>query len=183
MPGSTKPGFRTRRYLVNKKFQIKYTLLVISFSAVIYGILGYLLYRKEVANSEILQIQHLELNQMIQSQDFGILIYLAIFFFLQVGSLFILGILITHRIAGPVYRVHKYLEGVAESGSIRPMEPVREQDEFSEFFESLGSAIEKVRARDEAREQGLRELGDLLDKAKNDSSQIARAKEVLKKIS
>jgi hypothetical protein len=56
-----------------------------------------------------------------------------------------LGILITHRIAGPVHRVRKYLEEAAEGSELKPLESVRSRDEFHEFFDALSAFIERFR--------------------------------------
>ena len=179
MKGDSKIGFYQRRYLVDKRFQMKYTLMIVSFSAVIYGILGYFLYQKERTNSEILEIQNLELSRMIDAQDVYIIYYLAAFFLIQVASLFVLGILITHRIAGPVHRVHRYLEEVAETGRVRPLEPIRSRDEFHEFFQSLGAVIERLSTRDSK----LRELAaevNLL--SAGDPARVERVKSLLEQI-
>jgi methyl-accepting chemotaxis protein len=137
--------FFKRRYLVDRRFQVKYTLIIVALSSVIYLILGYHLYKGELARTEILNIQNRDLQMLVASQDSSILYYLVGFFLLQAASLVILGILITHRIAGPVYRVQKYLEDVAQGGELKPLDKVRSRDEFHEFFDALSAVIERFR--------------------------------------
>lgn len=151
-----KPTFFQRRYLIDKRFQIKYTLMVLALSALIFIPMGYKLYLKEKANTEILKIQNLDLAQMVNTQDLGVLFYLAGFFLLQMVSLFVLGILITHRIAGPVSRVHRYLDEMAQTGEVKALDSVRNRDEFKEFFEALSDVITKFQAKT-ARQRALAE--------------------------
>jgi len=158
MTDDRKPGFRQRRYLVDKRFQFKYTAMVIVFSSIVFAALGYELYQKTVANTEILRIQHPDVQALVQGKDRQILYLLGGFFLLQVASLFVLGILITHRIAGPVFRVQRYLDEIAEKGELKPLNPARSRDEFHGFFESLSRVVAMFHSRLEARKIKTDEL-------------------------
>ncbi|HLG20086.1 MAG TPA: hypothetical protein VI895_09785 [Bdellovibrionota bacterium] len=173
-----KPGLFGRRYLIDPRFQMKYTLLIVVLSAVVYGILGYKLYQKDLAITQVLQIQNLDLQDMVRTQDAYILYYLAGFFLLQVISLVVLGILITHRIAGPVYRVQRYLEEMAKSGDIKPMDSIRSKDEFHEFFESISGVINILKARTDVQRSKLHELQRAISEAKNDPTKMDRCLEL-----
>jgi nitrogen fixation/metabolism regulation signal transduction histidine kinase len=135
------------RYLVDKRFQFKYTMMIVGVSSLIYGYFAYRLYENERAKTAILQIRELDVRGMVEQQDLSILYYLLGFFALQVVSLLALGILITHRIAGPVHRVQKYLEEVAETGELKPLDPVRNRDEFREFFGTLSLFIQSLQKK------------------------------------
>jgi methyl-accepting chemotaxis protein len=170
-----KPVFHQRRYLVDKRFQMKYTLMVVAFSTVLFWVLGYLLYQKTRANTEILGIQNPDLLALVSGQDLHVLYLLFGFFVLQVASLFVLGILITHRIAGPVHRVQRYLEEAAETGQMGPLSPVRNQDEFQEFFESLSRLMEKARGDRSAQRKKVEDLRAALDRGDLDRSKALAA--------
>jgi nitrogen fixation/metabolism regulation signal transduction histidine kinase len=181
-PKDEKPMFTQRRYLVNRRFQFKYTAMVVLFSSVIFAVLGYELYRRTLANTEILKIQNLDVKALVTGQDRQILYLLAGFFILQVASLFVLGILITHRIAGPLFRVHRYLEEIAESGRIRPLNPVRSRDEFHEFFESLAKVVLIFQTRTEEQKAKLQEARKAIDAARQDPEATTRARLLLDEI-
>lgn len=176
------PSRRTPWYLVNRRFQVKYALFAVGMSAVIYGVLGYLLYQKELANSRILQIQNPTLQQLVEAQDYQILYWLLGFFFLQVVLLFVLGIVITHRIAGPIRRVHRYFEEVAEKGEMPPLGVVRKGDEFQPFFESLHEAAEVMQTKKREREQALQKLEQALLRAEGDANQFPGCRALLEKL-
>lgn len=171
-----KRPFLQRRYLIDRRFQIKYTLMVVILSSIVFLIFGYRLYRGELAKTQILQIQNLDVQNLVQSQDTTILYYLAAFFLLQLASLVVLGILITHRIAGPVFRVQKYLEDAAKGGELKTLDKVRSRDEFHEFFDSLSELIDRFKAKTDVQKAKVDELKHALDKARNDVAQIDRCK-------
>ena len=175
-------AFRHRRYLIDKKFQMKYTMIVVAFSALMFAAFGYKLYSKELEKTKILQIQNLDVAGLVSSQDFQMIYYLIGLFVLQVVGLVLLGILLTHRIAGPVYRVHRYLEEVAETGKLKPLQGIRSRDEFHEFFDSLSNVITKVQARTEEQRQKLENLKKSLNAASKDPKQLEHCKTLCKEL-
>ena len=63
-----------------------------------------------------------------------------------VPFMFVFGVLITHRIAGPVYKFERYLEGVArgdEQGDCH----IRKRDELHELCGRLNAAIRFLKER------------------------------------
>ena len=51
------------------------------------------------------------------------------------------GLLATHRIAGPIWRMQRYLDDISERGSSKGLVQLRERDEFQSFAHSLNRAI------------------------------------------
>jgi signal peptidase II len=58
----------------------------------------------------------------------------------------LVGGLVTHRIAGPVYRFERYLEEVAAGTQIGPCK-IRERDELHELCTAINRATESIRLR------------------------------------
>lgn len=54
-----------------------------------------------------------------------------------------IGILATHRIAGPAYRMTRHLEEIAEGGPVRPCK-IRKNDELQGLCQALNAAFERV---------------------------------------
>jgi len=131
------------RYLVNFKFQFKYAAIVASISSLIFLVLGYKFYQSELGKQKLLQIQHPDILEMVQSHDHTTLYYLIGFFLVQILSIVVMGVILTHRIAGPIFRVQKDLETAIETNQIPVIRPVRKNDEFKGFFDALHSFIEK----------------------------------------
>jgi len=65
-------------------------------------------------------------------------------------AVLLLGIVITHRIAGPVYRVRRLLDDLGEGRREVPRHGLRDGDELRELFESASTLVKKLRAEDES---------------------------------
>lgn len=59
---------------------------------------------------------------------------------------FAVGVLATHRIAGPVYRFEQYLQGVIRGDQLGPCK-LRKGDELQELCELINQATEPLRQR------------------------------------
>jgi hypothetical protein len=75
---------------------------------------------------------------------------------------FFVGVLVTFRVAGPLYRFEKYLESVArgeDPGTCR----IRKGDDLQELCAVLNAAMDRVRSRDVLRDP--REVARSIDEA------------------
>jgi hypothetical protein len=83
-----------------------------------------------------------------ESRLIGWLVVLSIIIFSL--AVLLLGIVLTHRIAGPVFRVRKLLEDLGQGRREVPRHGLRDGDELHELFESASSLVRTLRAEDEA---------------------------------
>jgi len=108
-----------------------------------------------------------------ESTRIGWLVLLSVLVFAL--TVLLLGIVITHRIAGPVYRVRRLLSDLAEGRREVPRHGLRDGDELRELFDAAASLVKTLRAEDEAtleavsvalaasdRGDGLRQVHDRL---------------------
>ena len=108
-----------------------------------------------------------------ESTRIGWLVLLSVLVFAL--TVLLLGIVITHRIAGPVYRVRRLLSDLAEGRREVPRHGLRDGDELHELFDAAASLVKTLRAEDEAtleavsvalaasdRGDGLRQVHDRL---------------------
>jgi hypothetical protein len=58
------------------------------------------------------------------------------------------GIMVTHRVAGPIYKMRMNLKAVAD-GHLRVPTPLRKGDELVDFFEAYRSMVIALRGRQE----------------------------------
>ncbi len=58
------------------------------------------------------------------------------------------GIVVTHRVAGPVFKMKRQLRELA-AGNLQPPDSLRRGDELTDFFEAFNDAVNKLRARHE----------------------------------
>ena len=77
-------------------------------------------------------------------------------------ALGVTGIVITHRLVGPAYRLKQLLREVSD-GHIHVSGKLRKHDELQDVFEAFQRMVENLRG---AREQDIEELDRALDKAR-----------------
>lgn len=146
------PGMERRRRrlvpIVDARFQWKYTLLIAALGVGVTAIMGGFLYRAHVTNTRVLELSE-ELRLQVARNDQLFLLYLVL---LVVGMAFVLsiwGIIVTHRISGPLYLVARYL-GILGGGQYPDMRPLRKRDELQEFFTTFEEAVNQLKARDQS---------------------------------
>jgi hypothetical protein len=57
--------------------------------------------------------------------------------------LFVWGIFLTHRVAGPLYVIRSLAEKLEKDGYIQPRK-LRKRDEFQDVYQAVCDALEKV---------------------------------------
>ncbi len=138
---------KKRSLLINPKFQwtlIGYTAMIATLILItVYGFISYGFHDfVQIGNQAGLPTDHIYF-QFIQMQEVTfnrviLMIALVIGLILLVG-----GLVISHKIAGPVYRMQKEFNDMRESGSseLRPIQ-FRKGDFFPELAESYNSFVE-----------------------------------------
>lgn len=69
--------------------------------------------------------------------------YIIAFVLLMGMCLFVWGIFLTHRVAGPIHVIRSLAEKLEKEGHIQPRE-LRKRDEFKDVYQSVCAALEKV---------------------------------------
>ncbi len=104
---------RRRRILIDKSLQLKYTLTVVLLIVLYSFCLGFSLYNNSKATSSLL-MEFIEGNPKLEAklQTVDKSAMTKIFIVMGVNALIIiyLGIISTHKVAGPLYRFKKHLE-------------------------------------------------------------------------
>jgi methyl-accepting chemotaxis protein len=166
---------RLRNYLLVPRFQLKYTAMVVGVTVVVASVLGIQAYRYSTGQTQLLTINKVEakgdtitqqfvkdLEQYSQEADRKVAWSIAGGVLLLAIALGITGIMVTHRLVGPAYRLKVLLREVRD-GHLKVEGRLRKHDELQDIFEVLQEMIVSLRAAQE------REIA-LLDAA------IARAK-------
>lgn len=147
-------------YLLDKKLQLRYVLLVTILSGVIAGALGYLIYQQKRAASESIEKDLQSLTQAdatqedfqqtvadgLQSEDRALVYKMA---GVGVGLVVILSLyllLMTHKVAGPLYKVSMYFDRMAAK-RLGVVTPLRQGDMLQDFYESFKEMHDAVRRR------------------------------------
>ena len=176
-----------KNYLIDSRFQLKYTSYIILVAVVISAVLGTFLYRtsrdvvqeghkvveesKKVSDVVRMNIAKdpiysdnpelaaafaagaSESDKKIEDQQASlvhqqhVMLYtLVLALTMMVVLLGLLGIYITHKVAGPIYKMKMLLRQVGE-GKLRFEGRLRKGDELQDFFEAFAVMVERLRAR------------------------------------
>jgi nitrogen fixation/metabolism regulation signal transduction histidine kinase len=147
-----------RNYLLDSKLQLRYTLVMVMISSMLVGGLGYIWYSQMRETSKSVEVKALvnmpeeaiqELQDEMASADQLRLLVLVGF-----GLLFAIvvaggGIMLTHKVAGPLFKITRYMAEIKE-GRLGPVYDLRRGDQLRDFFDSFKQMHSALRASVEA---------------------------------
>lgn len=136
--------------IVDAKFQWKYTILIMALGVGVMGVMGGFLYRSHVENTRVLDLGANEaLREQVAQNDQSFLLILVATIVAMGIMLSLWGLIVTHRISGPLYIVARYMQSLA-GGQYPDMRPLRKRDELQSFFAVFEETVGALKARDEA---------------------------------
>jgi hypothetical protein len=160
---NTPRQYRRSILLIDPQFQLKYTGLVVAVGAIISIICAYFIYRAYNENTQLLELSEAVGQEITRRESSTIVTVVAAFVVLEIVALGFWGILVTHRIAGPVYIISRYLR-VLKDGQYPDMRPLREGDEMRGFFDAFAGTVDALRNREKedlaAIEEAIGKLGE-----------------------
>jgi hypothetical protein len=136
--------------IIDWRFQFKYTGIIVAIAAVVSTVLGYFLLDSYLTMNELIDLASLspEVNDKLNDDDarkvFSITL---VFLVLEVIGLGVMGLLITHRVCGPVFVLTRHLATILE-GKYPSPRPLRQGDEFRETFETFIAVIDQFKKKD-----------------------------------
>lgn len=136
--------------IVDRRFQFKYTGIIVAIAAFVSSVLGYFLLRSYWEMNEVIDLASLspEVNDKLNSDDARRVFQLTLtFLVLEVAGLGVMGLLITHRVVGPVFVLQRHLKTILE-GRYPVTRPLRQGDEFREAFETFTAVVDQMKKRD-----------------------------------
>jgi len=148
------PAAPRRRVLVDRRFQLKYALLMAAAGLLVAGVFGLWLHQAH-AQAILLLSPDNETRALIERSDTLLWAAFAAIALLLAAALGLLGVVITHRVAGPVFVMGHYLSVLAQ-GRFPRMRTLRRSDELKSFFRVFIEAVESMKKR-EAREVAMLE--------------------------
>jgi methyl-accepting chemotaxis protein len=176
---------KRRIFLINKRFQFKYALftaawvmiLTMFYPMLIYQIFNYL-------------IEYLSLDPMaapfkdLQGTRDRIIFLLVFLHLLFIGIAGLISIFVSHRIAGPIYKMQKHM-GEIKSGLWPSPVRFRKYDHFPELATSFNEMILTIKGRDEVKTKQIKDAILLIEEAKSGASspKLDKALEILKQAS
>ncbi|HVY46159.1 MAG TPA: HAMP domain-containing protein [Minicystis sp.] len=100
----------------------------------------------------------------VESQQRAVLFGLVAGLALLVLAIGVAGIVVTHKVAGPIFKMKRLLRQVGE-GKLVVRERLRKGDELQHFFETFERMVEDLRKRQQAEIARVDEILDKLDQA------------------
>lgn len=167
------PKRRIRNYFLDPRFQLKYTLMVVVVAVLVAMVLGYFAYDYSRGQTEAMSITMAmqpdldpevaaDLEGWAEAQDRGVLMKIIGGVFILAFVLFVTGILVTHKLVGPAYKLKLLFRNV-EKGHLKLAGRLRKGDELQDVFEAFAAMMEALR-ENQARE--IAELDAAMEKAK-----------------
>lgn len=146
-----------RNYIIDKRLQLRYVGLVALLSAAVCGLLGWLIWEQQSEASRAVQHSLASIDYLtpedkalvvghMQSSD---LQFVLVMFGVCLGLIAVLSaflVVLTHKAAGPLYKVGLYLDEIA-AGRLPQVYDLRRGDEFKRFFEKFKHMVEVLRER------------------------------------
>ncbi|MBN2121393.1 MAG: methyl-accepting chemotaxis protein [Candidatus Omnitrophica bacterium] len=155
---------KRKNYLINKRFQInfifKFIVLIVLESALILGLFMY------VSKNTLTTGYAGSILKIERTQNFFFVPFIFITLIVVVGVAIVALVvftLLSHRIAGPLYRFEKVLKQMEEgdfTGSIN----LRKTDQLVEFREALNNFMNSLDKRMGSIKDGLKDVESLLSK-------------------
>lgn len=164
-PIATRHRRRFSNYLLDKSLQLRYIAFVTVLSAVLSATLGYMIWQQETqATSEVLdsvaefycgdvpldQCEDLKIIQSTQgdleNRDKARVLTMVYIGLALIAALVLYLLIMTHKVAGPLYKVSTYFSRMAE-GKLGKTFPLRKGDMLQDFYDKFQEMHEQVRAR------------------------------------
>ncbi len=145
-PTGSAATHQRRVYLVDRAFQLKYTLLLVLVGMVVALTFGLWIWQAHLQVSELAAVDP-AIRPLIEASDRNLLIVFLGIAVLMAGALGLVGILVTHRVAGPIFVMGHYMSVLAQ-GRYPRMRTLRQRDELKGFFRNFLEAVATLKQRE-----------------------------------
>ncbi len=138
--------------IVDRAFQFKYTGIILLVAAVTSTVLGFFLLKAYREMNEVIQLAGMapEIGEKLDADDNKRVFTITVICLIgEVIVLGILGLLITHRVAGPIFVITRHINTMV-SGKHPALRGLRQGDEFAPMFMAFQSLVDQNKARDQA---------------------------------
>ena len=175
--GARDAGHHRRQFLVDRRFQLKYALLLAGAGLVVAVVFGLWLHQAHVQATALLAPDP-ETRALVARSDRMLLAAFAAIAMLLAAALGLLGVIVTHRVAGPVFVMGHYLRVLAD-GRFPRMRTLRRSDELKEFFRTFIEAVEALKVREARHAAVLEDAVRRMQDAVRSAPELAPAIEAL----
>ncbi len=145
-----------RNYLLNSQYQLRFTAVIVLLAAILTGGLGYFVMSKAREASRLVSVQAMdpdnqlaqELARQFAHSDRILMLILIAFGFVLSIVMAVYGIMLTHKVAGPLYKITNHLDKMRD-GKLGIVYNLRKGDQLVDFFEHFKGAHDALRTRTE----------------------------------
>ncbi|HCF61691.1 MAG TPA: hypothetical protein DFS52_27300 [Myxococcales bacterium] len=169
-PARAKVG--RRKFLIDRAFQLKYTVIMVVVGAAISLLFGAMMYQAHVEATQMMDLPD-RFREAVADRDSALLWLVMAIAVVMAVALGLFGVLVTHRVAGPIYVFSHYVRVLGE-GRFPKLRPLRKNDELKGFYEVLHEAVLTMREREKADGEQLKELAAAIEAAAK-SPELAEA--------
>lgn len=137
-------AYKRTIFVINPKFQYKFSLFICSIvliGSLIYPVTIFDLYNKIIAMQPLNQAD-LEANRNY------LFVLLSVIQLAFMGIVFVVSIFLSHKIAGPMYKLKNHLQSIREGGEVKPIF-FRNGDNFHEIAEEVNLLMDHLSSQRE----------------------------------
>jgi hypothetical protein len=157
-PPTARPVYKrkVRNYLLDVGLQLRYTATIVIVAVFLTGGLGFKMYQATRDVSKVILWTSLvdpssaeELQSQFSNSDRVVLWGIVGFGIVLVLSIGAVGILITHKVAGPLYKISSFFARVRDNHLAPVPVGLRKGDELQDFYSGFREMHQAVRERTE----------------------------------
>lgn len=138
-------------YVVDESFQLKYSILLAVIGLMVSVLVGFVVYNYSMAHDNVLLVSGLDQSQdmvnFFKSQHKILIVKLITLSAIVTMSLFLIGLIITHRITGPLFSIKKVMKQISQTGDLSLRVNLRKKDELKTFATEFNTMLETLRKR------------------------------------
>jgi hypothetical protein len=189
--GAPKYRRKMRNYLLDVGLQVRYTMTIVIVAVFLTAGLGYKMYQATRDISKVIELSGMadptvasELRGQFAASDRWVLWGIVGFGVVLVISITAVGILITHKVAGPLFKIAAFFSRVKANHLGAIPQSLRKGDELQEFYGSFRDMHQALRAKVDEDVRVLAEAvsalesgGPAAQKAVEELRQLRRRKE------
>ncbi len=165
---TARPKFKRKQYLVAKKFQLKYVGLILLLMFLTAALCSYVVYYTSMLmmGAKLANVYPQgRLLYIVKAVNFRILLSVI----LVTPLVGVMGIFLSHRIAGPIYRMEKFLRNMAD-GDFSSRLVLRQNDELKNLADGINYLSDSLKSTITSYKASLNKVAGELERLKKSSS-------------
>lgn len=154
--------YKRTLFLINKNFQLKFSLIVSSIVIISTSIYPFIIY--DFFN--ILTLKNTKIPENIINAQREVILYLFLVQLIVAVLVFVFFIFISHKIAGPLYKLKNHLISIREGEPVSPI-TFRSGDYFDDVADEVNLFLESIERKQDSDFQYLDEVAEYIENISN----------------